>query len=98
MRQSFSNADDPVPEADDAAAVPADACVADPAVLAADAAAAVTTAADISTAACVTFPLVVLAAYRTSRWPDIPEALSDVPLLLDEENGTYLICLGMQDI
>ena len=78
MRQYFSNAADPVPVADDAAAVPAADRVAAPAVPAADAAA-------ISNAACVAAPLVVSAAACTSRCPDIPEALSDVPLSLDEE-------------
>ena len=80
MRQYFSNAADPVPEADDAAAFPAAARVAAPAVLAEDASADVTAAADISTADRVAAPSVVPASARTSRWPDIPEALSKAPL------------------
>ena len=66
-----------------AVAVPAAARVAAPAVPETDAAAAVTAAAEISTAACVPAPLVVPAADRTSCWPDIPEALYDVPVSLD---------------
>ena len=79
-----------------AAAVTAADCVAGPAVPEADAAAAVTASAAISTAARVAAPQVVPAAARTSRWPDIPEALSDVPFSLEEENGTYIICLACQ--
>ena len=96
MCQSFSNAADPVPAADDAADVPSAACVAAPAVPAADAAPAVTPTADISTAARVAAPPVVPAAARTSRWPDITDALYDVTLSLDEENGTYIIFLACQ--
>ena len=83
MCQSFSNAADPVPAADDAADVPSAACVAAPAVPAADAAPAVTPTADISTAARVPAPSVVPTAAHTSCWPDIPEALYDVPVSLD---------------
>ena len=79
------------------AAVPAAARVAAPAVLAADAAATVTAAAAISTAARVPAPSVVPTAAHTSCWPDIPEALPDVPLSLDGENGTYIICLACQE-
>ena len=67
-----------------AASVPAAARVAAPTVPAADAAAAVTADVYISTSTRVPAPSVVPAAARTSRWPDIPEALSDVPLSLDE--------------
>ena len=57
MRQYFSNAADPVLEADDATAVPVFSRVAAPDVPAADAVAAVTDAAAISTAACVAAPV-----------------------------------------
>ena len=71
--------------------------IAAPDVPTADAAASVTAAAAISAANRVTAPSVVPASARTSRWPDIPEALYDVPLSLDEENGTYIICLECQE-
>ena len=96
MRQSFSNDADPVPSADDASAVPAAARVDAPDVPEADSAATVTAAAAISTADHVAYPSFVPAAALTSSWPDIPEALSDFPLLLDGVNGTYITCLACQ--
>ena len=83
MRQSFSNAADPVPAADDAAAVLAATRVAALAVPKADYTATVTSTTVIYTAVHVAATSVVPAAARTSRWPDIPEAISDVPLFLD---------------
>ena len=78
-------------------AVPVAARVSARVVPTADATDAVTAAASMFTAARVPAPSFVPAAARTSRWPDIPEALSDVPLSLDEENVTYIICLACQE-
>ena len=78
-------------------AVPVAARVAAPVVPTEDATAAVTAAASMSTVDRVSAPSFVPDAARTSRWPDIPEALSDVPLSLDEENITYIICLACQE-
>ena len=51
----------------------------------------------VTAAAGVTTTSAVLATAQThSTWPTLPEALHDVPLTLDEENGTYITCVACQ--